>query len=487
MKKLIVIAFFALALASAAEGAVKSITPTPWNGDPNCGQMRRHNGKLKEIAEKGGAKVVFIGDSITHFWETTGKEQLAKYFSEGDYRMLDLGTSGDTTENVLWRLDNGELDGYEAKVVVLMIGTNNTGHRQFSEEPPIDTILGVKAVIGKIRAKQPNAAVVLLPIFPRGAGAMDDRRRRNDVVNKEIAKYADGKTIFWCDFTDQFLTVDGDLSPEIFPDRLHPNALGYEIWAAAVMPYIDWALSSGKLPRPMNRYASRVRTGAMRQREKATIYPVTRLNEQMGKRPRDWWGERLEEKRTQISESNGEIDLVFLGDSITHFWESNGTNYLRRLRETYSVLDLGYSGDKVENLLWRLRNGELEGYKAKAFMLMIGTNNGKDSPADIAEGIKAVLDIIASKHPESKTYLLPIFPRGERADDKNRLRNHEVNALIAKFADGEKVEIVDVGAKLVDENGDTRPFMADRLHPNPGGYHIWMDTMLPYFRKTCGK
>ena len=100
--------------AGVAFGAIRAVTPTAWNGKPDCWQMKRHQQKMESV-KKGGAKVVFIGDSITHFWESEskGKEQLGKYFSDGDMKMLDLGTSADRTEHVLWRLNNGELDGYD--------------------------------------------------------------------------------------------------------------------------------------------------------------------------------------------------------------------------------------------------------------------------------------------------------------------------------------------------------------------------------------
>ena len=235
-------------VAASTLGAIRAVTPTAWNGDPNCWQMKRHLEKMA-VVTNGGAKVVFIGDSITHFWETKGAAQLAKYFGKGDLRMLDLGTSADRTEHVLWRLTEGrELDGYEAKVVFLMIGTNNTGHFPFAEEPPADTILGIREILQVIAAKQPTAKIVLTAIFPRGADAADACRRRNAVVNKEIAKFADGARVFWLDFNDQFLTVDGKLPHEVFPDLLHPDAYGYELWASATLPYAQSAVAGLPMP-----------------------------------------------------------------------------------------------------------------------------------------------------------------------------------------------------------------------------------------------
>ena len=100
-------------------------------------------------------------------------------------------------------------------------------------------------------------------------------------------------------------------------------------------------------------------------------------------------------------------------------------------------------------------------------------------------GIRRVLDLIAAKHPEAKTLLLPIFPRGKDASDPVRMRNDKVNAQIKAFADGEKVVWLDFNAKFLDENGDTKWCMDDRLHPNQKGYDIWWDAIRPYLEKKA--
>lgn len=469
---------------------IRAITPDPWGGNPQGWQMKRHDEKMG-VVTNGGAKVVFIGDSITHNWESNGKAQQAKYFAEGDWKMLDLGTGADRTEHVIWRLTEGkELDGYEAKCILLMIGTNNSGHFPIEKEPPVDTILGIRKILNIITEKQPKATVVLTAIFPRGKDTNDGYRRRNEIVNKEIAKFADGQRIFWCDFNDQFLTPDGELSPEIFPDLLHPNALGYEIWFSAVKPYIDYALSEGKLPKPANRYAPFVRKGKFRTTEAIAQYPETRIRNE-GYGAKDWWLDRLLRNRNEIADSKGEIDLVFFGDSITHNWESQGRESLGELRKTYSVLNIGYSGDKTENLVWRGENGELDGYKAKCVMLMIGTNNTwhrNDKPEAIAAGIRKVLDVIAKKQPQAKVLLLPIFPFGSSPQDAKRVNNEKVNAIIKGFADGKSVIWVDFGKKFLDEKGDNVKWMPDHCHPNAAGYReIWLPSVLPYFKEIVGK
>ena len=487
MKKTIVTIAAVLGAASAF-ATIRAVSHDMYGGKANGWQMQRHAEKMKTVAN-GGAKVVFIGDSITHFWESHGKAQLEKYFSEGDMKMLDLGISADRTEHVLWRIDEGKaLDGYEAKCILLMIGTNNTGHFPIEKEAPGDTILGIREILKTIRAKQPKASIVLTAIFPRGSTADDSQRIRNEIVNKEVQKFCDGKTIFWCDFNDQFLTADGQLSPEVFPDRLHPNARGYEIWYSAVKPYIDYALSDGKLPAPANRYASHVNDRVYRLAQPTAVFPATRIRSEGYGNP-DWWLDRLLAKRNQISECGGEIDLVFFGDSITHNWEGPGRASLDELSKTYSILDIGYSGDQTQHLLWRAQyGGELDGYKAKCVMLMIGTNNaGRERAKDTADGIKKILELIANKQPQAKTLLLPIFMRGD-TKDKNRAVNEQVNEIIKGYADGQKVIWVDFNSKFLDENGDTKWIMPDRLHPNAQGYsEIWMPAVLPYFKEICGK
>ena len=477
----------ALCLTSAF-AAIRAVTPTAWNGDPQCWQMKRHLEKMGAVTN-GGAKVVFIGDSITHFWEDRGKSVWNKYFAKGKYKALNLGTSADRTEHVLWRLtEGGELDGYEAKCILLMIGTNNAGHNSFEQEPPVDTILGIREILNVIAAKQPNARTILMSIFPRGADEGNTIRRRNEVVNKEISKFADGKRVIWCDFSDKFLDAQGRLSPELFPDLLHPNARGYEIWASAVLPLIRAVLKAGPddcIPSVWPSYPrGYICKGPM------AAQPVSSFPKG------NWWDTRCLEKRNEIVDNgNVEYDVVMVGDSITHRWErkgGEGRELFAEMKKTYRILNLGYGGDRTQHVIWRMENGELEGYKAKLFTLMIGTNNSHHDravkPEEIAAGIKRILDIIRAKHPESKIVLMPIFPCRKTADDPIRVKNEQVNALIKPFADGVTVRWLDFNKNFFNAEGQlTKDVMNDLLHPNEKGYQIWLDAMLPTLKEICGK
>jgi len=209
-----------------------------------------------------------------------------------------------------------------------------------------------------------------------------------------------------------------------------------------------------------------------------------------------WWERRHEEKLAEIAASGGEIDLVFVGDSITHNWEgargpgsAYGGKPLAELKKTYSVLNLGFGGDTTRNVLWRLENGELDGYKAKCVMLMIGTNNGGTSAEDTAAGVKTILDLIARKQPQAVTILLPIFPSGATAGHPWRTSKEKVNALIRKFADGKKVVWHDFNSRFLNPDGTFQNgmMMKDDLHPLAPGYEIWAEEVAPIFRKVCGK
>jgi lysophospholipase L1-like esterase len=187
-----------------------------------------------ERAKQGDIDVLFDGDSITDFWGTTGKAVFDKYF--GGMKVANFAISGDRTEGVLWGLKNGEGQGFSPKAIMLMIGTNNTGGGgpvlQAGSGPEIAE--GVGAVVMELRKDFPNAKILLLAIFPRGADPTDANRQKTEAANKIFAKLHDGQHVFYLDIGPKFLTPEGVLNRDIMADLLHPTAKGYEIWAEAV-------------------------------------------------------------------------------------------------------------------------------------------------------------------------------------------------------------------------------------------------------------
>ena len=219
-----------------ANEAVQNTAIVPMPRDP--GWVARHEGFVQE-AKKGGIDILFLGDSITDFWRNRGSNVWTKYYAPR--HAANFGISGDRTQHVLWRMDHGELDGIKPKVVVLMIGTNNTGKEKDTgknRNSVPETIAGVQAVVRELRAKLPDSKILLLAIFPRGT--LDDPQRAQvAVVNTVIAKLDDGKMVRYLDIDPKFLEADGTLPKDIMPDLLHPNERGYQIWADAMEPALD--------------------------------------------------------------------------------------------------------------------------------------------------------------------------------------------------------------------------------------------------------
>jgi lysophospholipase L1-like esterase len=183
----------------------------------------RYNGKHFDI--------VFDGDSIMNRWEITGREIWAKRYAG---MAADFGIEGDRVENVLWRLSKGQVDGMDPKVVVLMIGTNNSGRNSASEIAE-----GIKQLVTEYESRCPNAHIILFGIFPRGQNPNDGGRRKVAAVNEKIKLLDDGKRVTYIDIGPKMLEADGTISSDMMPDYVHPTFKGYEMWADAIQPIVD--------------------------------------------------------------------------------------------------------------------------------------------------------------------------------------------------------------------------------------------------------
>lgn len=214
------------------EEVVKAITPevqtAAW---AQSWWMPRHEDKLKALKEQDQIDLLMIGDSITHGWENAGKSVWDEFYKSRN--AFNIGFSGDRTEQVLWRFEHGAIDGISPKCAVVMIGTNNTGHRQ---DPAEETAAGVKAIVDMLGQKLPKTKVLLLAVFPRGAKPDDPLRKLNSSINEKISKFDDGQRVFYLNINKTFLTDDGTLTREVMPDLLHPRQKGYKMWAEAMEP-----------------------------------------------------------------------------------------------------------------------------------------------------------------------------------------------------------------------------------------------------------
>jgi lysophospholipase L1-like esterase len=201
----------------------------------------RHQGFVK-IAQAGNIDLLFVGDSITDwfYWgrgqnaaATGGKVWEANF---APLRAANFGIAGDTTQGVLWRMQNGELEGFKAKLIVLMLGTNNT-----AANPVAQIIDGNRLIVEEFKKRQPQAKVLVLSIFPRhNARAPEQSPVLNatiKAINTGLALLADNKQVFYMDIGDKFL-VNGVVPVDVMADGLHPTEKGYQIWADAILPTV---------------------------------------------------------------------------------------------------------------------------------------------------------------------------------------------------------------------------------------------------------
>ena len=194
--------------------------------------------QLLEKTKRGRIDIYFEGDSITRRWGATDYPELLANWKQNffGWNAADFGWGADTTQNILWRLQNGELDNVNPRVIVLLAGTNNVGNRPSpNEDARVDDITrGLKAILDTMRAKAPKATIILMGIFPR-----NDNMAVMPVINRineNLARLADGKTIRFLNINDRLADPSGVLFEGVMGDRLHPTIKGYQIWADALKP-----------------------------------------------------------------------------------------------------------------------------------------------------------------------------------------------------------------------------------------------------------
>lgn len=244
--KTLSISLLTFALQGTALAENTAIVPVPREG--SWPEKQR---KLSAWPEKENVAVLFFGDSITEAWRKEAPKGGLAVWQEkfAPLNAANFGISGDRTQHALWRIEHGELDGLRPKVVVVMLGTNNTG-KERSGEPRntvAETIEGMEKVVASLKAKLPESKILLLAIFPRGKTPEDPQRVQVNAINAALPRLADNEQVFFLDIGNQFLSADGTISPEIMPDYLHPNERGYRIWADAIDAPLQ-ALLRGEKP-----------------------------------------------------------------------------------------------------------------------------------------------------------------------------------------------------------------------------------------------
>ena len=443
----------------------------------------RHKAVVKAVQSHADSQLLLIGDSIFNNYEKAkppNENFLAtwKEFYE-PRKALNLGFSGDTTANVLWRIDHGEVDGLHPKVAMLLIGTNNTGdhYNQTAEQ----TEVGIDAIIADLEQRLPETKVLLLGILP--SDISESKTTRDRAIDQHLAAcYGENPRVTYLDVNSIFFK-SGVLNAAIFYDQrlpqpskpLHPDTVGQRLIAEAIEPTL--AKLMGEPPR--------VPLGSMTDINTATI-PVPQLEHDSY----DWYARHHAELQLQ---KLLKPSVILIGDSITHFWNGppvsarvSGPAAWQRVFGDCAVLNMGFGWDRTQNVLWRLRQGEFEELSPQWVILEIGTNNltgtenaRANTPEEIVEGIDSIRHEIYSRSPGSRIVLMGIFPRGREPNDPLRAPIQNTNHLLARrFVGDRSVVFLDIGARFLAADGSLpAAIMPDGTHPSDAGYQIWADAL----------
>jgi len=443
---------------------------------------KRHAEKLL-LTAKEKFNLIMIGNSITHNFEKPEYQPVWNQFFAAR-KALNLGTSGYRTENLIWDIENGALDGQSPKVVVLEIGTNNIDEKNYPTRHTAGQLAGgIATLIHLIQTKLPQTKIIALRCFPGCYGGPNPSSHRAilERASEMVSKLADGKQVFYCDVNHVFLNMDGSINHEMMPDWLHPSPAGAKAWAQAMEPLLSQLMGDPSLDTAIV--------------SNTAIVPVPKLEEDSY----NWWDRHAAALRIKDSIDPG---IVLIGNSITHFWggepqlkyadgkprDPNGPKSWDALFGKHRVLNLGFGWDRTQNVLWRLDHGELDGLHPRIVVIDIGTNNTSQTPharmntaAEIVEGISAVCLRVRSKIPGAEIVLMAVFPREEKASHPRRILINEINRLLEAFAATHHISLVNIGPKLLAADGSYLPGMTtDFCHPTDKGYQVWADALKPF-------
>jgi lysophospholipase L1-like esterase len=449
------------AVASKPEPPMADLAPSTIPSDSNyqahLDWNRQCESRVLAVAHKR-VDIMFIGDSITQNWTSAdwGDEFRGRLVWAENYAAkfaLNFGVGADKTQNVLWRMDTMGIKDLHPKVIVLLIGVNNY---QYSPQQIAD---GTKTILTKVQTFYPGSKTILVSILPNRL-AYETTIKANALTRS----FADGKNVFYLDLFSLFVP-DGDNWVGMGADHLHPNEVGYRLWADAMRPLLTRLLAE----------ANASNSGPGQPNETAAnpaLTPSERLSE-------PWWSKRHETILEQVH-SHPDSELVLIGDSITNNYDKpnppdeNFQPTWKNYYEPRHALNLGFSGDTTANVLWRLQHGEVKGLQPKVAMLLIGTNNTgwKDQTAEQTEaGIDAVVSELRKDLPSAQILLLGILPSEQEGNILQR--NLDVNAyLSSKYVGVKDMTYLDL-SPIFSSDGvlDESIFYDPRLTPKRNALH----------------
>jgi lysophospholipase L1-like esterase len=278
----------ALAAWPAGGPGKAAVRPVP-RTDANSKLAHR---QMLDSLKKGRIDVYFVGDSITRRWRATDYPHFLENWNKNffGWNAANFGWGGDTVQNILWRMRNGELDGVQPKVIVLLAGTNNVGTFPANDARVAAIDGGIKALLDTLREKAPKATIIVMGILPRNDGPKPIAVIRSiNKINEQIAKYADGKAIRYLNINDRLADRDGKLFKGLTVDRLHLSLKGYQVWADALKPLLTELLGppakKDQAPPPLGDPSARKKASAKTGRDHSsygfTMWP-TRCSPDVG-------------------------------------------------------------------------------------------------------------------------------------------------------------------------------------------------------------
>jgi lysophospholipase L1-like esterase len=446
----------------------------------------RHAEKLL-IVKGNKYDLIMIGNSITNNFDKPEYHAVWDQFF-APRNALNLGYSGYRTENIMWNIQNGELEGQAPKVVVLEIGTNNVDEKNYpTRHTALQLAGGIEAIVKLIREKLPDTKVIVLRCFPGCYGGPNPTSHRAilERASDLVSGLADNKHIFYCDVNHVFLNLDGSINKDMMPDWLHPSPAGAKAWAQAMEPLLSELMGDRSLDTdiPLNN----------------AIVPVPKLENDSY----NWWVRHADVLHIKDS-INPEI--VMIGNSITHYWggapgrknidgtprKPNGSESWNTLFGKYRVLNMGFGWDRTQNVLWRLDHGELDGLHPRLVVINIGTNNTTltnnarmNTAPEIVEGISSIVKRVRSKVPGAQIILMAVFPREESPSAPRRLLINEINQRLAVFAKEQRITLVDISSGMLTTDGSfIQGMTSDFCHPTENGYKVWADALRPLIFDT---
>lgn len=466
---------------------------------------------------KPGETILFQGDSITHggrqgdmnHFLGHGYQALISYAylaNRPDLRLkfLNRAVSGDTTEKMLARWDRDALApvatewgyGYVFGMtnvlarggsfplrpdwLSILAGVNDYHFARNCSPEAYETNL--VQLVERARAANPKLKIVLGEPFGVPQYATDRFARMQAAAAKVALRYGLPLVPYQKLFNEDLM-------------KLVPQP-GYWSWDTVHPTYAAHARMAGLWMRTVADWCASPVTNTC-------LIPQGQLERDSY----DWF-----KRHCKILELQRKLDpeVVFVGDSITHFWAGRHTvgeaadasgkpsDLAARWKEAfgaYRTLNIGFGWDRIQNVLWRLAHGEMDGVSPKAIVLHIGTNNvggtpraRANSPAEIAEGTLEVVRRLHEKAPDAQVILMAVFPRGQKAGGHWRKVTAASNAILRDLVkDDPKTTWLDIGEKLVDENGDIpKSVMFDFCHPTTNGYAIWAEAIKPHLVRTVG-